>query len=221
MTPRRLAVVVRWSARTPTGCERGDGAVRAWAPPSRPSRLPQGRRADEPRSSRTARHWQRRVLVRRGEKSGAADRRSRCRTHCRDVARFPWPKTMRWATGWHPSGSGRCGTSWQFLTGGRSPVARIQLHPTETRGHRFMAPEPFRSRASRTTTTGWRRLTCCSIRSERERRSSIEPNCWRASGLGIAPGSRPARRGHWPRRMAGGADGASSRSGSWRCRRRS
>jgi glycyl-tRNA synthetase beta chain len=101
------------------------------------------------------------------------------------VKDFPWPKSMRWgeqsakpgALGWvRPLHSivATFGPETEEPDIVRFAVDGITAGD-ETRGHRFMAPEPFKVRRSTTTGTSSRRPRWCSTRSAGRRSSSPTP----------------------------------------------
>ena len=141
------------------------------------------------------------------------------------IKSFPWPKSMRWGA---PSAEPGALTWVRPL---HSIVATFGPETEEpeivpftvdgiaagnvTRGHRFLAPEPF---TVRRLADYAQKLDKAKVVLDAERRTQHhshrgEAACLRARA-GADRGRRPAHRGRRPRRMAGGADGLVRRKAS-------
>ena len=131
-------------------------------------------------------------------------------------ATFPWPKSMRWGSIGKPAA--HLGAAAAFHRRDLRPGDRgartwcrsrsTASPPATTRGHRFLAPAPFKVRRFDDYVA---KLEKAKVVLDAERRKEIiladAKNLAFAQGFELVEDAGPARRSRRPGRMAGGADG--------------
>ena len=148
------------------------------------------------------------------------------------IKSFPWPKSMRWGAASAEPGA----LTWvrplhSILATFGPETEEPDIVPFNvdgiaagnvTRGHRFMAPEPF---TVRRLDDYLQKLGKAKVVPDAERRATNHPHRGEAARLRARArahrGRRPPRRGRRACRMAGGADGLVRRRASCAFRRKS